>query len=109
MIIWTAGFSTMRQGFCIWRSPCITLPENVLTFDVFSDDLYTDDYGLTEDEVLELSKLAGFDIDEARAWYNGVRVKGKPIYNMYAMMSFLIWGSYDCYWGRSGTMDLIID
>ena len=82
---------------------------NIVTYDVFSDDLYTDDYGLTEEEVSELGKLAGFDVNEARAWYNGVRVNGKPIYNTYAMMSFLYRGSYDCYWGRSGTMDLIID
>ena len=82
---------------------------NIVTYDIFNDDLYTDDYGLTEEEVLGLSKLAKFDIDEARAWYNGVRVNGKPIYNTYAMMSFLFRGSYDCYWGRRGTMDLIVD
>ena len=82
---------------------------NIVTYDVFSDNRYTDDYGLTEEEVFELSKLAGFDIDEARAWYNGVRVYGKPIYNMYAMMSFLSWGRYDCFWGSSGTMDMILE
>ena len=82
---------------------------NIVIYDMFSDNLYTDDYGLTEVEVCELNKLTPFDINEARAWYNGVRVNGKPIYNMYAMMSFLSWGKYDCYWGRSGTMDLIID
>ena len=82
---------------------------NIVIYDMFSDDLYTDDYGLTEEEVVELNKLAPFDINEAREWYNGVRVNSKPIYNVYAMMSFLYWGKYDCYWGRSGTMDLIID
>ena len=78
---------------------------NIVTYDIFSDDLYTDDYGLTEEEVANICKLAPFDIDEARQWYNGVRVNGKPIYNMFAMMSFFKWGSFDCYWGRSGTMD----
>ena len=82
---------------------------NIVIFDAFGDKLYTDDYGLTEKEVLELGKLADFDINEARAWYNGIRVNGKPIYNTYAMMSFLSHGDYDCYWGRSGTMDLIVD
>ena len=82
---------------------------NIVIYDSFSDDLYTDDYGFTEEEVQELSKLTGFDIDEARSWYNGIRVNGKPIYNTYAMMSYLFWEKYDCYWGRSGTMDLIID
>ena len=82
---------------------------NIVTFDLFNDSLYTDDYGLTEEEVLELSKLALFEVSEVRACYNGVRVNRKPIYNIYAMMSFINWGSYDCYWGRSGTLDLIID
>ena len=82
---------------------------NIVTFDVFNDDLYTDDYGLTEEEVFELSELAGFEISEARDWYNGVRVNGNPIYNTYAVMSFIARGKYDCYWGRSGAMDLITD
>ena len=82
---------------------------NIVTYDSFDDEIYTDDYGLTEEEVAELSKLANFDVDEARAWYNGVRINGKPIYNIYAMMSFLSRGKYDCYWGASGTMDMIID
>ena len=29
---------------------------NVVTFDVFGDDVYTDDYGLTEEEVLNLAR-----------------------------------------------------
>ena len=82
---------------------------NLAAFDIFNDKLYTDDYGLTEEEVFELCKHACFNIDEARKWYNGIRVNGKPIYNTYALMSFLTHGEYDCYWGRSGTMDLIID
>ena len=83
---------------------------NIAVYDVFGDDLYTDDYGLTEEEVAELARLADFDIAEARAWYDGMRVNGKPIYNIFAMMSFLSRGNkFDCYWGRSGTMDLIID
>ena len=82
---------------------------NIVTFDSFGDDVYTNEYGLTEEEVLELSRLTEFDVNEARAWYNGIRVNGKPIYNTYAIMSFLFWRKYDCYWGRSGTMDLISD
>ena len=54
---------------------------NIVTFDMFNDDVYTDDYGLTEEEFFELGKLADFDISEARAWYNGKRVYGKPINN----------------------------
>ena len=80
---------------------------NIVTFDVFGDKIYTDDYGLTDDEVLELSKLADFNPDELRNWYNGIRIDDKPIYNIYSVMSYLNHKNYDCYWGKSGTMHLI--
>ena len=82
---------------------------NIVTFDVFNDDVYTDDYGLTDAEVEALKKLTAFDVDEVRAWYNGVRIGGKPIYNIYSVMSFLSRETYDSYWGKSGTMYLISD
>jgi hypothetical protein len=82
---------------------------NLVTFDVFNDDVYTDDYGLTEEEAVALSQQAGFDLDEARAWYNGVKINGHAIYNIYSVMSYISRGQYDCYWGKSGTLDLIID
>ena len=80
---------------------------NIITYDVFNDDVYTNDYGFTEEEIKEISKLADFDISELRQWYNGVRIFGKPIYNTYSVMSFLLRKKYDCYWGKSGTMDMI--
>ena len=80
---------------------------NIVTFDVFNDAVYADDYGLTEEEMEELSKLSDFDIDEARRWYNGVRIGGKAIYNIYSVMSYLCHGIYDSYWAKSGTMHLV--
>ena len=80
---------------------------NIVTYDVFTDDVYTSDYGFTEDEIKEISKLAEFDVSELRQWYNGVRIFGTPIYNTYSVMSFLLRKRYDCYWGKSGTMDVI--
>ena len=82
---------------------------NIVTFDVFRDDVYTDDYGLTEGETEALSKMTKFNIDEARSWYNGIRINGKPIYNIYALLSYLSHGEYSCYWGKSGTMDMVAD
>ena len=82
---------------------------NIVTYDVFSDNTFTDDYGLTENEVAELSELTHFNISESRNWYNGIRVGGKAIYNIYSMMSFISRGEYGCYWGKSGTMDMIRD
>jgi len=82
---------------------------NIKTFDLFRDEVFTDDYGITEEEALELSQRAGFDINKVRTWYNGVRVNGKAIFNTYSMVSFIEHEAYDCYWGKSGTLDMIID
>ena len=80
---------------------------NIITYDVFNDDVYTSDYGFTEEEIEGISKLADFDVSELRQWYNGVRIFGTPIYNTYSVMSYLLRERYDCYWGKSGTMDII--
>ena len=80
---------------------------NIITYDVFRDNVYTNDYGFTEEEIEEISKYADFDISELRQWYNGVRIFGTPIYNTYSVMSYLLHKQYDCYWGKSGTMDMI--
>jgi hypothetical protein len=80
---------------------------NIVTFDVFGDDVYTNDYGLTEEEIKALCDIKNFDIDEVRAWYNGIRIGGQAIYNIYSVMSYLALGKLNCYWGKSGTMDMI--
>ena len=82
---------------------------NIVTYDVFNDKLYTDDYGLTDEEVTELSKLSDFDINELRDWYNGIRIGGSAVYNIYSTMSYLTHGEYECFWGKTGTLDTIID
>jgi len=81
---------------------------NLVTYDVFNDDVYTDDYGLTDEETEKLSKLANFDLGEVRSWYNGVKINGHAIYNIYSVMSFVSTGRFDCFWGKSGTMDIIV-
>ena len=80
---------------------------NLVTYDVFNDNVYMDDYGLTDEEAAELGKLADFDLDDAKSWYNGVKINGRSIYNIYSLMSFMRRGKYDCYWGKSGTMDMV--
>jgi len=80
---------------------------NLVTYDVFNDDVYTDDYGVTDEEAAELGELANFDLGEVRSWYNGVKVNGHAIYNIYSLMSFVSKKKYECYWGKSGTMDMI--
>jgi hypothetical protein len=80
---------------------------NLQTYDVFKDKIYTTDYGLTESEVLELSKACGFDVALARQWYNGIKIDGHAIYNTYGVMSMIHHKEFDCYWATSGTMEAI--
>jgi hypothetical protein len=56
---------------------------------------------------MELKQLKEFDVDEARNWYNGINIDGNPVYNTYSMMSFLDRKKFDCYWGMSGSMNII--
>jgi hypothetical protein len=80
---------------------------NLQTFDVFNDATYTTDYGFTEEDIDELGRLYDFDKAELRKWYNGIRIKGTPIYNTYSVMSYLESKTYDNFWGKSGTMKMI--
>jgi len=80
---------------------------NLQTYDVFRDNAYAVDYGLTEYEVGELSEAAGFDRETSRQWYNGIKIGGHAIYNTYGVMSMIHFKSFDCYWAASGTMETI--
>ncbi|MCL2015964.1 MAG: ATP-binding protein [Defluviitaleaceae bacterium] len=85
---------------------------NIKVFDMFDDELYTNDYGFTESEVAELCDMAGLDTPTRatlKAWYNGIMVNGTPIYNTYSTVSFLDSGKFQCHWTRSGVMDTIAD
>ena len=80
---------------------------NIIAYDVFRDSVYKNDFGFTEEEIDKINNLTEFNISELRQWYNGVRIDGMPIYNTYSVMSYLIHKQYDCFWGKSGTMDII--
>ena len=82
---------------------------NIEVFDVFDDNLYTDDYGFTETEIDELNALVGFDKAKLKSWYNGIMVNRHAIYNTYSVATFLKNGKYDCHWTRSGVMDIIAE
>jgi hypothetical protein len=81
---------------------------NISTYDVFNDNVYTEDYGLNDEEVSELSRIAGFDFNEVKSWYNGIKINGHAIFNIYSMMSYMDQKAFECYWGKSGTLDMII-
>ena len=82
---------------------------NISVFDIFNDNMYTNDYGFTEEEVQCIGKYTDLDIDEVRKWYNGIRVNGIPIYNTFSFSSYLKHKQFECFWSMSGTMDMIID
>ncbi|MCL2015447.1 MAG: ATP-binding protein [Defluviitaleaceae bacterium] len=85
---------------------------NIVDFDMFDDELYTNDYGFTEQEVAELCDMAELDAPTRatlKAWYNGIMINGTPIYNTYSTVSFLNSGKFRCHWTRSGVMDTIAD
>ena len=82
---------------------------NISVFDVFDDDTYIYDYGFTEEEVQFISKHTEIDVDKARKWYNGIRVNGVPIYNTFSISSYLRSKLFKCFWGMSGTMEIITD
>ncbi|MDR0963621.1 MAG: ATP-binding protein [Clostridium sp.] len=82
---------------------------NIQTYDIFDDAVYTDDFGLCEEEVDALHQYFAFDKPELKKWYNGIRVYNRDIYNIYSVLSYLNYGKYDNYWGRSGTLDVIIN
>jgi hypothetical protein len=80
---------------------------NTETYDVFSDVVYADDYGLTEEEIEELSEAVPFDREKAKRWYNGIKIGGRAIYNTYGVMSMVSKNKFDCYWAGTGTLSLI--
>jgi len=82
---------------------------NVSVYDVFSDFVYTEDYGLTEQEIRELANAAGLVPDDVRRWYNGIKINGLAVYNTYGVMSLLRKKKFGCYWGKTGAMKLIAD
>jgi hypothetical protein len=93
----------------ISRESFLSGSNNIQTYDIFDDGVYTDDFGLCEEEVNALHQLFPFDKPTLKNWYNGIKVHGQNIYNIYSVLSYLNYGKYDNYWGRSGTLDVIID
>jgi hypothetical protein len=80
---------------------------NIDVFDVFSDPIYKRDFGITEEEMAELQRLRPFDTDEVEKWYNGFRIDGEKLYNIFSVSRYLQKGKFDTYWGKSGTMELV--
>jgi hypothetical protein len=75
---------------------------NLDVHDIFSDGTYAEDFGFTESEMVDLSRLAGFDLAECREWYNGFKVAGKGVYNTFSVLSAIQEGKVESYWTATG-------
>ena len=82
---------------------------NIVSFDMFNDNVFTDDYGFTEAEARRLCELAYVNIDEVRDWYNGVRVCGQAIFSTFSTLNYIDKKVLGCYWGKSGNLEMIMD
>jgi hypothetical protein len=80
---------------------------NLVTYDFFTDKVYTTDFGLTEEEISALQTIYNFDTNEIRQWYNGIKINKTSIYNIYSVLSYVSNESFGNYWGRSGSMEII--
>ena len=80
---------------------------NLVVYDVFTSGVYDGDFSLTEDEAYEL--LTPEELDKVRDWYNNTRVGEEKLYNIFSVMSYLHYKKLDNYWGKSGTLDMLID
>ncbi|MDR1531363.1 MAG: ATP-binding protein [Clostridiales bacterium] len=79
---------------------------NLLVYDVFTKSKFDTDFGLTEEEVTEL--IPGIEErKKVKEWYNGFKVGGYELYNIYSVMSYLTSREFANYWGMSGIMSLL--
>jgi hypothetical protein len=79
---------------------------NLVVYDIFTSSIYDTDFSLTVSEAKEL--MMDDELSTIKKWYNNIRVGNSKLYNIYSVMSYLHFGELDNYWGRSGTMDLLI-
>jgi len=89
------------------RESLLSNLNNLQTYDIFTDDAYVDDFGLSDAEIDELGRYFSFDKATVKEWYNGVRISGVEKYNIYSVVSYLKSSRFGNYWGRSGTIQMI--
>ena len=80
---------------------------NLSTYSLFADKVYTSDFGLSEAEIQELRECCDFDAAKLKDWYDGIKINGRSLYNIYSVFSYMREGAYKNYWGRSGAIDMI--
>ncbi|WP_338998544.1 ATP-binding protein [Fusobacterium animalis] len=83
---------------------------NLRTYTILSD-VYTDSYGLTEEEVEKSLKDYGleYEISKVKDWYDGYRFGNSEVYNPWSILNFLQDKELRAYWVDTSGNDLIND
>ena len=83
---------------------------NLRTYTILSD-VYTDSYGLTEEDVEKSLKDYGIEaeISKVKDWYDGYRFGDSEVYNPWSILNFLQDKELRAYWVDTSGNDLIND
>ena len=83
---------------------------NLSTYTILSD-VYTDSYGLTEEEVERSLKYYGIEqeISNVKDWYDGYKFGDSEVYNPWSILNFLQYKELRAYWVDTSGNDLIND
>ena len=83
---------------------------NLRTYTILSD-VYTDSYGLTEEEVEKSLKDYGIEaeISKVKDWYDGYKFGDSEVYNPWSIINFLRFKELRAYWVDTSGNDLIND
>ena len=83
---------------------------NLRTYTILSD-VYTDSYGLTEEEVEKSLKDYGIEaeISKVKDWYDGYKFGDSEVYNPWSILNFLDFKELRAYWVDTSGNDLIND
>ena len=81
---------------------------NLSTYTILSD-VYTDSYGLTEEEVEKSLKYYGIEqeISNVKDWYDGYKFGDSEVYNPWSILNFLQDKELRAYWVDTSGNDLI--
>jgi len=83
---------------------------NLSTYTILSD-VYTDSYGLTEEEVEKSLKYYGIEqeISNVKDWYDGYKFGDSEVYNPWSILNCLQYKELRAYWVDTSGNDLIKD
>ena len=83
---------------------------NLSTYTILRD-VYTDSYGLTEEEVEKSLKYYGIEqeISNVKDWYDGYKFGDSEVYNPWSILNFLQYKELRAYWVDTSGNDLIKD